>query len=165
MKKEKENIHFHIISEDYRAKKNKQNQNWDILSKPVLLSGLQSNTPLVEQLKKMHEDLVELEEPELLQVAAAEDSNQIELQSDCQSLNPLDISELITSYQKLKTEEQELIDSKQDLLAMEQGLRNRLIQEIGGKKKAIEELQGEISALQNICKEIQQELDIQPTTN
>jgi hypothetical protein len=164
MKKEKENIHFHIISEDYRAKKNKQNQNWDILSKPVLLSGLQSNTPLVEQLKKMHGDLVELEEPEQLQVAA-EDSNQIELQSDCQSLNPLDVSELITSYQELKTEEQELIDCKQDLLAMEQSLRNKLMQEIGGKKKAIEELRGEISSLQNICKEIQQELDTQPTTN
>jgi hypothetical protein len=163
MKKEKENIHFHIISEDYRAKKNKQNQQWDILKKPVLLSGLQSNIPVVEQLKKMHGDLVELEEPELVQVA--ENLNQAENQSDCGLLNSLDVSELIASYQKLKTEEQELINCKQDLLEMEAGLRNKLMQEICGKKKAIEELQGEISALQNTCREIEQELKIQPTTD
>ena len=164
MKKEKENIHFHIISEDYKAKKNKQNQHWDILSKPVLLSGLQNNTPLVEQLKKMHGDLVEPEEQELIQVAN-ESPDQIETQSDYQSLNSLDVSELTTAYQKLKTEEQELIECKQDLLAMEQGLQNRLIQEICRKKKAIEDLQREVLALQNTCREIAQELDVQPITD
>jgi hypothetical protein len=163
MKKEKENIHFHIISEDYKAKKNKQNQHWDILSKPALLSGLQNNTPVVEQLKKMHGDLVEPEEPELIQVAT-ENPDQIETQSNYQSINSLDVSELIASYQKLKTEEQELIDCKQDLLAMEQGLRNRLMQEICIKKKAIEDLQSEVLALQNTCREIAQELNNQHIT-
>ncbi len=164
MKKEKENIHFHIISEDYKAKKNKQNQHWDILSKPVLLSGLQNNSPVVEQLKKMHGDLVEPEEPELIQVTN-ESPDQIETQNDYQSLNSLDVSELTTAYQKLKTEEQELIECKQDLLAMEQGLQNRLIQEICRKKKAIEDLQREVLALQNTCREIAQELDVQPITD
>jgi hypothetical protein len=163
MKKEKENIHFHIISEDYRAKKNKPNQQWDILKKPVLLSGLQSNTPIVEQLKKMHGELVELEETEMLQVV--ENPNQLETPSDCEPLNSLDVSELITSYQNLKTEEQELIDSKQDLLEMEAGLRNRLVQEICGKKKAIKGLQSEISALKSICREIEDELEIEPATD
>jgi hypothetical protein len=164
MKKEKENIHFHIISEDYRAKKNQQNQNWNVLSKPVLLSGLQRNTPLVKQLKKMHGDFVEIEEPELIQVDSG-NQGQIETQSYYQSLNSLDVSELILSYQKLKTEEQELIESKQNLQEMEQDLRGRLIREICKKKKAVEELRDEINFIQNICKEIDKELDSQPTSD
>jgi hypothetical protein len=158
MKKEKVNIHSHIIREDYEAKKNKP-QHWDILEKPVLLSGLQTKTTLVEQLKNMHKYFVEKEESELQQISAV-NSDKIESQSDCQQINSLDISELIKYYQELKTNEQELVDKRQGLLLMEQDLRNRLILEICGKIKVIKELQDEISVHQSTCREIEQELDV-----
>jgi hypothetical protein len=46
-------------------------------------------------------------------------------------MNSLDVSELYVFYQKIKTEEQELIDCKQDLQSMEQDLREKLSKEIG----------------------------------
>lgn len=156
MKKEKINIHSHIIREDYESKRNKPQQ-WDILEKPILLSDLKNNTALVEQFKKMHNDCVELEQPELPQITAVE-SDQTEPQNDHQSMNSPDISELIKSYQELKTNEQELIDQRQSLLETEKDLRNKLEQEICKKKQVIKELQEEILTLQSICREIEQEL-------
>ena len=158
MKKEKINIHFHAIKADYEAKKNKP-QHWDILDKPILLSGLQNNTTLVEQLKTMHKDFVETEKPEIPQIDAI-DSDPIESEIDCVAMNSLDISDLFKSYQELKNDEQELVDKRQCLLVMEQDLRNRLIQEICRKRKVMKELQDEISTLQSIFREIKQELDV-----
>jgi hypothetical protein len=158
MKKEKVNIHSHIIREDYESKKNKPQQ-WDILEKPILLSELQSKTTLVEQLKTMHTCLIETEEAELPQISAM-NSEQVESQSDCQQMNSQDISELIKYYQELKTNELELIDKRQSLILTEQYLRNKLIQEICAKKKVMIELQEEILALQSNCRQIEQELDV-----
>ena len=158
MKKEKVNIHSHIIREDYEARKNKP-QHWDILDKPILLSELQNNTTLLEKLKTMHNDFVEIEKPDLPQIVDV-NSEQIEFQSDYQLMNSLDISELIKYYQELKINEQELVGKRQHSLAMEQDLRNRLIQEICRKRKVVKELQDEISSLQNSFREIEQELDL-----
>ena len=77
-------------------------------------------------------------------------------------LDSLDVSELFVSYQKLKTEEQQLANCKKDLHSMEMGLRNRLIQEINNKKKAVEELKVEILTLNSTCNEIEQELGLPP---
>jgi hypothetical protein len=158
MKKEKVNIHSHIIREDYEAKKNKP-QHCDILERPLFLSELQNRTTLVEKLKTMHNYFVEKEEPALPQITAV-NSEQIESQSDSRLMNSIDISELIKHYQELKTNEQELVDKRQYLLVMEQDLRNRLIQEICRKRKVIKELQDGISTLQSTCREIVQELDV-----
>ena len=38
MKKENENIHRHIINEDYRALKKKQNQHFEVSGKALTLS-------------------------------------------------------------------------------------------------------------------------------
>ena len=163
MKKENENIHLHIIYEDYKAIKNKQKNHFDISEKAIQLSELQKNASVVEQLRKMHGDLVGTHEPETLKTA--EDHNQKEQQSTYGKINSLDVSELFMAYQKLKAEEQGLIDRKQDLLAMERGLQNRLTQEICKKKRTIKELKVEIHALRNTCREIKKELDFQPSTN
>ena len=104
----------------------------------------------------MHGDFAATNEPELLQ--APEDPDQTEQQNSYLSTGSLDVSELFAIYEKLKTEEQELADSKQNLLAMEQSLRNKLTLEICKKKKSLKELQVEISVLQNTCEEIKQEL-------
>ena len=158
MKKEKVNIHSHIIREDYESKKKKPKP-WDVSDKPMLLSELQNNTTLVEKIRTMHNDFLEIEKPELPQIDEV-DSEQIESQSDYQLMNSLDISEIIKSYQQLENDEQKLVDKRQCLLVMEQDLRNRLIQEIFRKRKSIKKLQDEISALQNSFIEIEQELDV-----
>ncbi len=161
MKKEKINIHSHIIREDYEAKKKKPKP-WDVSDKPMLLSELQNNTTLVEKIRTMHNDFLEVDKPELPQIDKV-DSDQIESQIDNQLINSLDISELIKSYQELENDEQKLVDKRQCLLVMEQDLRNRLIQEIFRKRKNIKKLQDEISALQNSFIEIEQELDVKTT--
>ena len=158
MKKEKVNIHSHIIREDYESKKKKPKP-WDTADKPMLLSELQNNTTLVEKIRTMHNDFLEIDKPELPQIDEA-DSDQIESQSDYQLMNSLDISELIQYYQELKINEQELVGKRQRSLVMEQDLRNRLIQEICRKRKVMKELQDEISSLQNSFREIEQELDV-----
>jgi hypothetical protein len=158
MKKENENIHRHIINEDYKALKKKQNQHFEVSGKAITLSELQNDSTIVEQLKKMHEDFATTNEPELLQVPT--DPDQMEQQSSYMPTDSFDVSDLFATYEKLKTEEQELVDCKQNLLATEQSLRNRLKLEICKKKKDIKELQVEIAALENTCEEIKLELGI-----
>jgi hypothetical protein len=157
MKKENENIHLHIIKEDYRTLKKKQNEHFEVSGKALTLSDLKNNAFIVEQLKKQHENFAQTNQPELLQ--PPEDPDQTEQQNSNLSRDSLDVSELFATYEKLKKEEQDVADSKQNLLAMEQSLRNRLTLEICKKKKTIEELQVEITALQNTCEEIKLELD------
>ena len=159
MKKENKNIFLHVIDEDYKAKKQEQNERIDISEKTIQLMD-QKDVSVIEQLRKMHGYFASAEEPEQLELT--DEVNQTKQQDHCESMNSLEVSELYVSYQKVKAEEQELIDRKQDLLSMEQDLRGRLLKEIYQKKKAIELLQLEISTLQNNCKEISQVL--LPTT-
>lgn len=154
MKKENENIHLHIIDEDYKANRNKKSL--DISGKALELSDLQNDASVVKQLRKMHAGFAVSVEPE--PPKSEEDLSRVEPQD--KPMDSVDVSELFTSYQKLKTEEQELIDQKQNLLAMQTNLREKLTQEIYRKKKAVEDLHAEISTLQNTCREIQQELGL-----
>jgi hypothetical protein len=116
MKKENENIHRHIINEDYRALKKKQNQHFEVSGKALTLSDLQNDSSIVELLKKMHGDFAATNEPESLQ--EPENPDQIEQQNSYLSTDSLDVSELFATYEKLKTEEQELVDCKQNLREM-----------------------------------------------
>ena len=69
------------------------------------------------------------------------------------TINDLD---LLASLQKMKTEEQELVEQKQRLLATEQNLHNKLVKEIDNKKMVISNLKSEIPDLLNKCKELDQ---------
>jgi hypothetical protein len=158
MKKENENIQLHIISEDYRAKKKAQNNNFSASGKAIFMSELQKEDSVIEQLKKMHANFIATKELECAVTDKGLDP--IEQLGFNESINSFDLSNLFVSYEKLKKEAQGLIDCKQELPATEQLLRIRLNQEIHKKKKGIEELHGEISALQNTCREIRQELGL-----
>jgi len=65
--------------------------------------------------------------------------------------NLLDLSE---SFQKMRTEEQELLETKQALLKAQQDLKIKLVEEIDKKKRAINELKLEIPDIQNRCRQL-----------
>jgi hypothetical protein len=68
--------------------------------------------------------------------------------------NAPDILELSASFQKMRTEEQELLETKQVLLKKEQDLQGKLVIEIARKKTAIDELKSEIPDIQNRCRQL-----------
>jgi seryl-tRNA synthetase len=80
-----------------------------------------------------------------------EDSSPIE-----ESSNAPDVADLLASFRKMRTEEQELIETKEDLLAKERDLQSKLVKEIDRKKIAIDVLKSEIENLENRCKEMSQ---------
>ena len=149
------NIFLHVIDEDYKTKKQKQSESPDVSGKAIQIVD-QKDVSVIEQLRKMHDDFGGTKELEGAEPANGLD--QTKQQGPCESMNSLDVSELYISYQKLKTEELELLERKQELLSTEQDLRESLLTEITKKKKAIEALHLEISALENICREISEGL-------
>ena len=155
MNRENENIHLHIIEEDYNSKKKKQKQRFGISEKaesPAEL--LQNHESAFKQLERMHTNFA----VEWLQTT--EETRQTDHPNTDEPLDALNISQMFSFLQKMKSEEQELIEQKQDLLKKQQELRSLLIQEIDKKKKTIQELKSEVSDLQKTCKEISQALEI-----
>jgi len=69
-----------------------------------------------------------------------------------------DVSDLLAYLQKMRTEEQELLATKEGLLIKEQDLQSRLVTEIDRKKIAIDELKLTIQNLENRCKDMAQAL-------
>ena len=151
MKKENKNIFLHIIDQDYKATKQAQKGGIDISEKTIQLMD-QKDVSVIDQLRKMHADFEITKETE--QLESTDEFNQTKPSALCETMNSIDVSELYLSYQKVKAEEQELKDHKQDLLSMEQDLRARMLKEIYNKKKAIEVLHIEISTLQSNCQDI-----------
>jgi hypothetical protein len=97
---------------------------------------------------------------------AEKDSN---LESQSQQIDDLQISEspnssndldLLASLQKMKTEEQALLEQKQRLVTTEQNLHNKLIKEMERKKIAIKNLKTEILDHINTCEELSQGLGV-----
>jgi len=84
--------------------------------------------------------------------ASKKDSPQIE-----ESTNTPDV-DLLASFQKMRTEEQELLEIKEDLLTKERDLQSKLVKEIDRKKVAIDVLKSEIQNLENKCQEMAQVL-------
>ena len=64
--------------------------------------------------------------------------------------------DLLASFQKMRREEQELLEIKQGLLVTQQDLQGQLIKEIDRKRVAIDKLKSEIQTLENRCKEMAQ---------
>ena len=86
----------------------------------------------------------------------------VEKDSDLESESPNSINDLdlLTSLQKMKTEEQALIEQKQRLVATEQNLHNKLVKEMERKKIAIKNLKTEILDHINRCEELSQVLGV-----
>jgi seryl-tRNA synthetase len=72
--------------------------------------------------------------------------------------NAPDVVDLLAYFQKMRTEEQELLETKEDLLAKERDLQGKLVKEIDKKKVAIDVLKSEVQNLENRCKEMAQAL-------
>jgi predicted transcriptional regulator len=81
------------------------------------------------------------------------------------SLDTLNASELVSTFQKIKTEEQKLTEQKQELSFKEKDLRRKIMEEIAKKQKAIQELKVEIQSLQDGCYNLTQALCADLSTN
>jgi len=159
MNKENENIHLFIIEEEYKRNKAKQKGNDDLLKKPEPLAlSTQNHEAVIQELEKMHPNYKVIEEPKARRTVKRR--KQVESPQIAESSNTPDILELLESFQKMKTEEQELLEQKQNLLTTIQNLHNKLIEEIDRKKTAINNLKTEIPELQNKYKKIAQALGI-----
>ena len=82
-----------------------------------------------------------------------------------ESTNTSVASDLLASFQKMRTEEQTLLETKEDLLAKERDLQSKLVEEIGKKKIAIDVLKSEVQNLEARCKEMSQALGSPSTSN
>ncbi len=71
-----------------------------------------------------------------------------------------DVSELLASLQKMRLEEQRLLETKQQLLSKQNDLRNKLLREIEKTKNAIANLTSELPDLQNKTKLLGEALNI-----
>ena len=80
-----------------------------------------------------------------------EDSPPIE-----ESANAPDVADLLASFRKMRSEEQELLETKEELLAKERDLQSKLAKEIEKKKIAIDVLKSEVQNLEDRCKEMSQ---------
>jgi flagellar motor protein MotB len=90
-----------------------------------------------------------------LETTAKVDIPQVE-----EGLSAPDVLDLTASFQKMRTEEQELLETKQALLRTQQDLQSKLIKEMDKKKTAIDELKLEIPDIQKRCKRLGQLLGV-----
>jgi hypothetical protein len=161
MPKEKENqdIHLFIIEQEYKRKKTEQNAQ-DSSSKesekPTLTEEI--NPAVIQKLEEMHPKFAATEVPEPVQ--PTEEPGQVKSPQIEESTISPDILELLSSLQKMGTQEQELLEAKEDLLGKEQDLRSKLLKEIDKKKIAIDVLKSEVQNLENRCKEVAQALGV-----
>jgi hypothetical protein len=158
MGKENENIHVFMVEEEYRRRKIKQNANNFLRKAEPLILDQQNHESVIQELKKQHSNFEVNQEDETLrapQVAKLIDTLQI-----AESPNSINDLDLLTSLQKMKTEEQALLEQKQRLVATEQNLHNKLVKEIERKKTTIANLTSEITDLQNRTKQLEEALDI-----
>lgn len=161
MTKENENIFLHIIKEDYKRKEKEQNDLKDFekeAKSPILIEHMGKSA--IEKLKELWEDsavtvegksVQKAEKPmekDQLQVKEEKDQVQVEVSTD--KKNVLD------SLASLQTEEQKLLEKKENLLGIEEALKSKLVEEINRKKTAIIALKSEISTLQNGCNQLEQ---------
>ena len=110
---------------------------------------------------------------EMNEIAAIEDSQEIPQEPKTsvaadrvdrsqvvESPSASDVSELLASFEEMRAEEQRLTQLKQQLLARQNDLRNKLIREMEKKKAAIANLASEIPDLQNRTRQLGQVLDV-----
>jgi hypothetical protein len=161
MPKEKQNedIHLFIIEQEYKRKKKEQNVHGGSAkeAEKQSLTG-QINPSVVQKLEEMHPKFAATEVPEPVQ--PTEEVGQVKGPQIEESINTPEILDLIASFQKMRTEEQELLETKEDLLAKRRDLQGKLAKEIDKKKIAIDVLKSEVQNLENQCNEMAQALGI-----
>jgi len=84
-----------------------------------------------------------------------------EQQMTDESLNNFNVSELVSSLQEMKVEEEKLIEIKRQKLTQRNDLQIKLNNEIGKKKTRIANLKSEILGLQNEIRQLEQALGLE----
>ena len=156
MKKENENIHLFIIEQEYKRSKAKQSdQDGSLRKAETPMLNKQNHASVIEKLLEMHPKFEVIEGPESLQTPEQVDMPKVEEQQDA-----LDALDLLASLQKMRTEEQELLETKEDLLVTERDLRSKLVKEINKKKKATGKLKSEITIIQKRCEQLEKAVGV-----
>ena len=159
MTKENENINLYIIEQEYKRKKTEQNVDGNSskeAEKQILTE--QINPTVVQKLEEMHPKFAVIGIPESVQ--PTEEPRQVIRPQVEESIITPDVLDLLASFQKMRTEEQELLATKEDLLATKRDLQDKLVKEIDKKKIAIDVLKSEIQNLENTCEKMAQALGI-----
>ncbi|HUK85674.1 MAG TPA: hypothetical protein VLU95_07415 [Candidatus Acidoferrum sp.] len=143
MRKENENIHIFIIEEEYRRSKKKQNTPDKFLKKaePLILNR-QSHDATILELRKLHSNFEAFQEQEAVQ--APERTKEIESLKIADSSKVINDLDVLWSPEKMKTEEQALVERNQRSLLTEQNLHSKLVKEMDKKRTAINNLKTEI---------------------
>jgi len=147
-----EEIHVHIIEEDYKSSKRKQEQQFETSGKADITAELmQTNSNAMEKLQKMHSNFLEGSDEEEL---SQEDTDFEKQLSSCST------AELFSSLQDMKNRENNLLEKKQSLLGKQQEYRAMLIHEISQKRRSIRKLETEVVESQDTCRQIEEALGI-----
>ena len=157
MRKKNENIHLHIIKEDYKRIKIEQMLNEAFKKKAEQTKTLQQIPP---------SDFLDLQRTStsLKATSTPAEPQQIDLTQKIRSFNEDADFELITAFENIERQAKELQEQKQNLLAIKQELKNKMFKQIEAKKIAINNLKSEISTLENKCETIAQSLGTQIDT-
>jgi hypothetical protein len=150
MRKENENIHLHIIKEDYRRIRMEQTANEAYI-------GKSEQTTAFQQIPSSA--FFELQKLSAITQTPAE-GQQVVLNQKVGSCKDVADFKIITLLQNMKREEEELLEQKKSLLAIEQELKNELFKLIEAKKVAINDLKSENSNLEHECKKFAKSLGI-----
>lgn len=127
-----------MIVVNYMAEESKRNSNLEI-----------NETVSIQSQQEMPQ------EPKILQTNGILDSSKIEGPPVASN-----VLELLSSIQKMNREERRLLEARQYLLAKQQDLQGKLVEEISKKKMAIDVLRSEIPDLQDKIRQLGQVLGI-----
>ena len=141
MRKENENIHLHIIKEDYKRIRMEQTAN-------EVYIGKSEQTTALQQIPSSA--IFELQKLSIVTQALAERQH-LDLKQKVKLCEDVADFKIITLLQNMKREE-ELLEQKQSLLTIEQELKNELFKLIEAKKVIVNDLKSENSNLEHECK-------------
>ena len=153
MRKKNENIHLHIINQDYKRIKIGQTINEAFMKRAEQTKTLQQMPSFAFlELKKNPTNFEATHTPA--------EPQQIDLTQKIRAFNKDADFDPITALENIERRTKELQEQKQNLLAIKQELINKLFKQIEAKKITINNLKSEISNLENKCETIAQSLGI-----
>ena len=160
MKKENENIHLFIIQEEYKRNKPKQNRDAECLSgkKETPIFNSQNDAAIIRKLAEMHSNPAVIEDPEPIQTD--EEPEQVSNPQIGKLPDAPNLSDLLASFQRMKTERQGLLQTKQSIVTTERDLEVKLAKELDKTQMEIDELKSEIPYLERTCREMAEALGL-----
>ena len=117
----------------------------------------EQETPREPKITQTTEETEQIDYPQFEQIDFPK-FEQIGYQQFEESPNATDVLDLLESLEKMRTEEQRLIEIKEQILTKQHDLERKLLKEIEEKKITIANLTLEIPDLQNRCKQLGQAL-------